>query len=76
MTCRGICHTHKASKPYDNNRYILGQKRCQTCSIFLYWDGNFCPCCGLKLRINPRKTTNKEKLREKLSTCTETSTLA
>ena len=63
MVCKEICFQYKAVKPYDNNRYILGQKRCQACSIFMYWDGTFCPCCGSKLRIKPRKTTDKAKLR-------------
>lgn len=54
-------------KPYDNNRYILGQKRCQICSLFINWTGVFCPCCGNKLRINPRKSENKKKLESKKS---------
>ena len=59
MTCKGICICHKAS-----GRYATGHKRCQTCDLFIKWDGVFCPCCGSRLRIGPRNTTNKAKLRK------------
>ena len=32
-------------------RYEAGQKRCARCSIFVSWEGVFCPCCGTKLRV-------------------------
>ena len=57
--CKGICVRHKAS-----SRYSAGHKRCQVCELFIKWDGVFCPCCGYKLRIRPRKSKLKAKLRE------------
>jgi hypothetical protein len=60
MTCKGICISHKAS-----GRYATGHKRCQICDLFVQWDGVFCPCCGSRLRVGPRNTTNKAKLRKK-----------
>ena len=72
MSCKGICGRYKATKSHDNNRYILGQKRCQICDIFMIWDGVFCPCCGFKLRIKPRKPQNREKLRKKIALMVET----
>lgn len=59
MTCKGICIHHKAS-----GRYATGHKRCQTCEIFIKWDGTFCPCCGRRLRIGPRSFKFKAKLRK------------
>ena len=59
MTCKGICIRHKAV-----GRYINGHKRCQICDLFMQWNGVFCPCCGSRLRIGPRNTTNKAKLRK------------
>jgi len=54
MTCKGLCLRHRAIKPAGKGRYILGQKRCQVCSIFIIWEGFFCPCCGYRLRTKPR----------------------
>ena len=65
MTCKGICLRHKAIKPKGakTGRYILGQKRCQICEIFLLWPGLFCPCCGYRLRTRPRNFKFKSRLR-------------
>ena len=60
MPCKGICIHHKAS-----GRYANGHKRCQTCDLFVEWDGVFCPCCGSRLRIGPRNIKDKAKLRIK-----------
>ena len=62
MTCRGICLRHKAIKPIGVGRYAAGQKRCQMCSIFVKWEGFFCPCCGYRLRTKPRNQRYKLKL--------------
>ena len=65
MSCKGICIRHKASGPISSGRYATGQKRCQTCDLFMHWDGIFCPCCGYRLRIRPRLYKHKVKLRIK-----------
>ena len=66
MSCKEICLRYKAKKPHDNNRYAIGQKRCNVCEIFVNWEGIFCPCCGYKLRIKPRKSQDKKKLKERI----------
>jgi hypothetical protein len=58
--CKGTCSRHKAMRPSTGNRYLTGQKRCQVCSIFIYWQGLFCPCCGGRLRGKPRNKKFKE----------------
>ena len=50
-------------KPVATGRYSIGQKRCQVCEIFLKWDGLWCPCCGYRLRTNPRNSKFKAELR-------------
>jgi hypothetical protein len=63
MTCKGICQRHKASRPKTGKRYLIGQKRCQGCEIFIDWQGIWCPCCGYRLRVNPRHSKFKLMLR-------------
>jgi hypothetical protein len=63
MTCKGICQRHKATRPKTGKRYLMGQKRCQGCEIFIDWQGTWCPCCGYRLRVNPRHSKFKLMLR-------------
>lgn len=69
MACRDKCHKFKASSPSpyirfsgpnSTGRYILGQKRCQVCEIFINYDGNHCPCCGTMLRRAPKASRVRE----------------
>ena len=61
MACKGICLRHRAPKPIQSGRYASGQKRCQSCEIFIEWDCLWCPCCGIRLRTKPRNSTYKER---------------
>jgi hypothetical protein len=63
--CKGICVRIKLRKPYSPfRRYVNGHKRCQRCDIFIDWpDGFPCPCCGCRLRKNPRTRESKEIVR-------------
>ena len=60
--CKGLCSRHKATRPNTGNRYLIGQKRCQVCQVFIYWQGLFCPCCGGRLRNKPRTGKFKQLL--------------
>ena len=63
LTCKGICHRYKAIKPpHRTSRYVKGQKRCNSCDIYIEWNGFFCPCCGYRLRAAPRSKKYKEKV--------------
>ena len=66
MSCNGVCHRYKASKPLGTSRYLAGQKRCNFCDIYIIWDGLFCPCCNLRLRLAPRSGKYKKKFLEGL----------
>jgi hypothetical protein len=59
MPCKGICIRYK-----NSGHYAIGNKRCQHCNLYIKWEGLLCPCCGYKLRIRPRVSKYKEKLRE------------
>jgi hypothetical protein len=63
MVCKGICSRHKAMRPNAGNRYLIGQKRCQVCQIFINWQGVWYPCCGYRLRHKPRNGKFKLELR-------------
>ena len=67
MTCNGLtCKRLRAKKPITGSRYAAGQKRCQTCEIFINWDGIFCPCCTTRLRGRPRKMEYKDKCKTQI----------
>lgn len=66
MVCKGICSDYKVKKNGNRSRYLDGQKWCPTCAYFTKWEGLFCPCCGYKLRANPRCNRNKKILRKKM----------
>jgi hypothetical protein len=68
LTCKGICERHKALKPslsFGGARYSAGQKRCAICALFITWDGLWCPCCGCRLRTNPRSTQDRRRVKRK-----------
>jgi len=46
--CNGICIRYSAVKK-KKGWYIEGLKRCDTCEIFIKWDGVNCPCCKARL---------------------------
>ena len=65
MACKSECHKWKAKKPYATvRRYAVGQKYCNTCMVFLEWDGLYCPCCHYRLRQKPRNSKVKQAYRE------------
>jgi len=65
MSCNGICHRYKANGLPKEGRYKNGQKRCLICDIYIIWEGLWCPCCGNRIRSNPRGSAAKKRLRGK-----------
>lgn len=65
MVCKGICIRYKGNRPQSGLRYITGQKRCQTCEIYLTWRDIWCPCCRCRLRNGPRNSKNKLEFRRR-----------
>ena len=53
--CNGICNRSRVKKPVARiSRYLSGQKLCNICETYMIHSGPRCPCCGCKLRSNPR----------------------
>ena len=71
VKCRGICERYRATRIHGESRYANGQRRCQTCEIFIKWEGLWCPCCGYRLRTLPKSKKYKEIFR-KTTTMTTT----
>lgn len=60
-TCHNICESYKAERvKLTSCRYILGQKHCSTCELFMYYEGARCPCCKSILRVRPRHAGGKK----------------
>lgn len=54
MACKGTCQRYKHERHGTDDIYDNGASRCSFCCIFLNWDGQFCPCCGMALRKTSR----------------------
>ena len=67
ITCNNVCHKYRAKKPNKIGRYLSGQKRCNSCDVFINWDGLWCPCCNYKLRLTPRSSKYKKKYVDAMS---------
>ena len=65
MVCRNICERLKGKPSFEYNQYIDGKKYCRRCEIFLYYNGIFCPCCGMQLRRTPSNKSGKERLKKR-----------
>jgi len=55
-TVTGIRTCGKKCIPFKSRtqNYTKGAKRCHDCSIFIDYDGFYCPCCGITLRTRSR----------------------
>lgn len=62
MGCSGICKRYKATKQSQQSHYEVGHKRCSVCELFVKWEGNNCPCCGMQLRHKPRGTLGRQRM--------------
>lgn len=58
--CKGICTRYKGQR-IDLSWYKAGVKRCDTCQIFIKFDGLNCPCCGAKLSTRAKKSSKNKK---------------
>jgi hypothetical protein len=59
MVCKSICERILLKKYRPG--YSDGKKYCSKCEIYLFHEGNFCPCCGVQLRTSPADKKLKEK---------------
>ncbi|MEO9362368.1 MAG: hypothetical protein ABI348_00570 [Nitrososphaera sp.] len=68
MYCKGMCvrigeKMRRIGK--EKSPYMMGQKRCTTCEIYITTDGRRCPCCNLMLKTGPTDRRLRDKLRLK-----------
>ena len=69
MACLGKCHLYRSKKSGSKiTKYGNGRKRCNTCNIFMKWEGSRCPCCNRLLRNRPKHIgpTNKSILESQI----------
>ena len=52
--CIGKCQEFQVKRLGLSKRYELGQKLCQMCNQWIYYDGVWCPCCHKRLRTKPK----------------------
>lgn len=54
--CKAVCELYPFKKRGNASYYHSGASRCNgRCGgVWLKWDGLWCPCCGYRLRKNPR----------------------
>jgi hypothetical protein len=64
MACRNLCERLYSKIIFGNSHYAGGKKYCRRCEISSYYDGVFCPCCGMALRMSPTNKRDKERLRQ------------
>jgi hypothetical protein len=53
MVCRNICDRLGCKRTFEYDQYIVGKKYCRRCETYFYYNGSFCPCCGMQLRLSP-----------------------
>jgi len=58
--CNGICIRYEAKKT-KKGWYIEGLKRCDTCEIFIKWNGVMCPCCRARLSSRSKRSSKNVK---------------
>ena len=59
--CTGICgFKYEVKKKGNGGAYNKGYKWCKNCIVFIKWDGIFCPCCRMKMRVGVRNKNKAE----------------
>jgi len=64
MVCRNLCERLYSKIIVGKSHYEGGKKYCRRCEIYFSYDGVFCPCCGMALRMSPTSKKDKEKLKQ------------
>ena len=57
--CKGVCKEFVSALPVSE-KYLNGFKRCSVCNGFFQIHELRCPCCGVKLRTQPRHDSSKK----------------
>jgi hypothetical protein len=66
MVCRNICERIRYELSFGaGGNYFDDKKYCRRREVYLYYNGFFCPCCGMQLRLTPSSRECKELLRKR-----------
>ncbi len=49
----------------EKSPYMMGQKRCTTCEIYITTERKRCPCCNFLLKMGPTDRRLRDRLRLK-----------
>ena len=66
LTCKGSCKIQHEVKNVVRGEKN-GFKRCTICSLYIKWEGVYCPCCGVKLKMSPTNNKARKAYRERQS---------
>lgn len=66
LTCKGSCKIQHEVKNVVRGEKN-GFKRCSICSLYIKWEGVYCPCCGVKLKMSPINNKARKAYRERQS---------
>lgn len=60
--CKGVC----TNSQYETKKTVRGKlredyRRCSICCVFLKYEGIFCPCCGVRLKVSPRNNCSRKR---------------
>ena len=62
MVCHGNCAVMD-TKSFTGSRimlwFSLGYRGCRECNLLIKMDGIYCPCCGMRTTITPRRSKRK-----------------
>jgi rRNA maturation endonuclease Nob1 len=64
LVCKGQCHLKYTTRKTVVHASEKGYKRCSKCLVFIKYEGVWCPCCGVKLKISPRNNKSRQVFRE------------
>lgn len=64
--CKGICKGYEFKRPkVSTHLYLLGAKYCKRCTMWLSLSSDtlYCPCCRIKVRSHPTKSSRTRELK-------------
>ena len=62
ITCKNKCKNSIYSpKKIVRNIKETEYKRCSTCYICIKWEGVYCPCCSIRLKVSPRNNGSRKR---------------
>lgn len=61
--CNSACKQYKVPFHSLNGTYRAGLSKCLYCEVDIKWEGQYCPCCGHRLRKSPKNKKYKQMTR-------------